>query len=156
MDNDEIAKLPDAVRKHARKHPQPSWLGPMLATLVDQPFSSRDWIFEPKLDGERCLTFRRAKSLCLRSRNKTILNETYAELVEPLARQAIEDYIVDGEIVAFKGDLTSFSQLQRRMQVRDPDEARRRGVAVFYYLFELPYLNGYDLRECHSSIEKHC
>ena len=65
MGNDEIAKLPDAVRKHARKHPQPSWLGPMLATLVDQPFSSRDWIFEPKLDGERCLTFRRAKGPCL-------------------------------------------------------------------------------------------
>jgi DNA ligase D-like protein (predicted ligase) len=33
------------------------------------------------------------------------------------------------------------------MQVRDPDEARRLDVEVFYYLFDLLYLNGYDLRE---------
>lgn len=56
-----------------------------------------------------------------------------------------ESYIADGEVVAFKGDVTSFEQLQRRMQVRDPAEARRRGVKVFYYLFDLVYLNGYDL-----------
>ena len=33
------------------------------------------------------------------------------------------------------------------MQLRNPDEARRVGVTVFYYLFDLLYLNGYDLRE---------
>jgi DNA ligase D-like protein (predicted ligase) len=68
-------------------------------------------------------------------------------LVEPLSRQTTASYIADGEIVAFRGDVTSFAQLQRRMQVRDPDEARRVGVEVFYYLFDLLYLNGYDLRE---------
>jgi DNA ligase D-like protein (predicted ligase) len=68
-------------------------------------------------------------------------------LVEPLARQAAASYIADGEIVAFRGDVTSFAELQRRMQVRDPDEARLKGVKVFYYLFDLLYLNGYDLRE---------
>ena len=31
----------------------------MLATLTDQPFSREGWLFEPKLDGERCLVFRR-------------------------------------------------------------------------------------------------
>ena len=118
----------------------------MLATLVAEPFSRENWIFEPKLDGERCLTFRNHKTARLFSRNKKTLNETYPELVAPLANLAVENYITDGEIVAFKGDVTSFSQLQRRMQVRDPDEARRVGVEVFYYLFDLLYLNGYDLR----------
>jgi bifunctional non-homologous end joining protein LigD len=33
------------------------------------------------------------------------------------------------------------------MQMRDPDEARRSGVEVFYYFFDLLYLNGYDLSE---------
>jgi ATP-dependent DNA ligase len=33
------------------------------------------------------------------------------------------------------------------MQVRDPLQARRRGVDVFYYAFDLPYFDGYDLRE---------
>jgi DNA ligase D-like protein (predicted ligase) len=119
----------------------------MLATLVDEPFSRENWIFEPKLDGERCLTFRNHENPHLLSRNRKVLNETYPELVEPLARQAPTSYIADGEIVAFRGDVTSFSELQRRMQLRDPDEARRVGVEVFYYLFDLLYLNGHDLRE---------
>jgi ATP-dependent DNA ligase len=33
------------------------------------------------------------------------------------------------------------------MQVRDPEEARRRSVRVFYHLFDLLYLDGYDLRD---------
>jgi len=119
----------------------------MLATLVDKPFSRENWIFEPKLDGERCLTFCNRKNPQLLTRNKVLLNATYPELVEPLAKQAKASYIADGEIVAFKGDVTSFAQLQRRMQLRDPDEARRGGVEVFYYIFDLLYLNGYDLRD---------
>jgi bifunctional non-homologous end joining protein LigD len=119
----------------------------MLATLVAEPFSDESWIFEPKLDGERCLTFRREDGSRLLSRNQKVLNDTYPELVKPLAGQPPRSYIVDGEIVAFQGDVTSFLQLQRRMQLRDPDEARRAGVEVFYYLFDLLYLNGYDLRE---------
>jgi len=130
-----------------RKRAQPQWFGPMLATLVDKPFSRDGWIFEPKLDGERCLTFCKANNPRLLSRNRKLLNQSYPELVEPLARQPILSYIIDGEIVAFKGDVTSFAQLQRRMHVRSADEARRMGVAVFYYLFDLLYLNGYDLRD---------
>jgi bifunctional non-homologous end joining protein LigD len=102
----------------------------MLATLVAEPFSRENWIFEPKLDGVRCLVIDSGKTPRLHSRNKRLLNETYPELVAPLARQAVESYIADG-----------------RMQLRNPDEARRVGVEVFYYLFDLLYLNGYDLRE---------
>ena len=144
---DAIASLPADVRKLARKRSQPTWIGPMLATLVAQPFSDRGWIFEPKLDGERCLTFRSGKKPRLLSRNQKLLNDTYPELVGPLARQGAGTYIADGEIVAYHGDVTSFLQLQRRMQVRDPEEARRRGVRVFYNLFDLLYLDGYDLRD---------
>lgn len=120
----------------------------MLATLVAEPFSGKDWIFEPKLDGERCLVFRDARGARLMSRNQRTLNDTYPELAGPLGRQpGMESYIVDGEIVAFRGEVTSFSQLQQRMQRRDPEEARRAGIAVFYYVFDLLYLDGYDLRD---------
>lgn len=119
----------------------------MLATLVDQPFSDPDWVFEPKLDGVRCLTFRKGRSLRLLSRNEKELNQTYPELESPLVNQKVRNYIADGEIVAFRGSVTSFAELQRRMQMRNPDEALRAGVAVFYYLFDLLYLDGYDLRQ---------
>jgi len=115
----------------------------MLATLVTKTFSAEGWIFEPKLDGERCLTFRQGKRPRLLSRNRTLRNQTHPALLGPLARQATDSDITDGEMVAFQGDVTGFSQLQRRMQGRDPDEARHWDVEVFYHLFDLLYLNGY-------------
>src|SRR6266542_6959751 len=137
MDNrDPIAALPPDVRRHAHKRPQPSWVTPMLATLVAEAFSRDNWIFESKLDGVRCLTVRDRNGIRLLSRNQLELNHTYPELVDPLTAQPVENYIADGEVVAFKDGVTSFSQLQRRMQVRDPQEARRRGVEVFYYIFD--------------------
>ncbi|HEX7163505.1 MAG TPA: hypothetical protein VF223_19985 [Trebonia sp.] len=35
----------------------PSWVEPQLATLTQERFSDPEWIFERKLDGERCLAF---------------------------------------------------------------------------------------------------
>jgi ATP-dependent DNA ligase len=123
---DPTAALPANVRSFARKRARPNWISPMLATLVAKPFSDDDWIFETKLDGIRCITIHDGYSLQLFSRNRKELNNTYPELIEPLVSQPVQGYIVDGEIVAFKGAVTSFSQLQQRMQIRNPDEA---GVA---------------------------
>lgn len=123
----------------------PHWTRPMLATLTDERFSSPDWIYERKLDGERCLVFRRKSRLHLLSRNRQDLNDTYPELVERLASQAPEHYIADGEIVAFEGSVTSFSRLQGRIGIKDPDAARASGIKVYLYLFDLLYLDDSDL-----------
>ncbi len=144
--SDPIVALPADVRSRAQKRAQPNWVSPMLATLVAKPFSSNQWIFESKLDGIRCLTISNETGIHLFSRNQKELDQAYPELLEPLETQPLQNYIVDGEVVAFQNGVTSFSQLQQRMQVRDPDEARRRGVKIFYYIFDLLYLNGYDLR----------
>ena len=122
----------------------PGWTEPMLATLTDERFSSAEWIFERKLDGERCLAFKSRNRVALFSRNRTRLNATYPELVDALKSQAPARCIADGEIVAFDGNLTSFARLQKRMGVDDPDKARKIGVAVYLYLFDLLYLDGYD------------
>lgn len=116
----------------------------MLATLTRDYFSDPDWVFERKLDGERCLAFREGKELRLLSRNRKELNDTYPEMVEALRKQKAGDFIVDGEIVTFEGAVTSFSRLQQRMQLRDPEEALQSGVPVFYYIFDLLYLDGHD------------
>jgi bifunctional non-homologous end joining protein LigD len=116
----------------------------MLATLTYRRFSDPNWLFELKFDGERCLAFRRGRSVRLFSRNRKPLNNTYPEIADAIASQTRDDFVVDGEIVAFDGNVTSFSRLQRRMQITDPIAARMTGVEVFYYIFDVPYLAGYD------------
>ena len=139
-----LSQLADQARSRLRRMVQPSWTSPMLATLTREPFSGSGWICEPKLDGERCLAFRRGKKVRLLSRNQKNLNYAYPELVEAIQDQKADDFIADGEVVADGGKQNSFALLQRRMQVRDPDVARRTGVAVQYYLFDLLHIEGYD------------
>jgi DNA ligase D-like protein (predicted ligase) len=142
---DILANLPPAGRTQARRTRQPSWIDPMLATLTNRRFSDPNWIFEHKLDGERCLAFRRGRAVRLLSRNKQRLNDTYPEVAEALEREARHDWVVDGEIVAFEGNRTSFAKLQGRIGIKDPEEARRTGIAVFYYIFDLMYIDGFDV-----------
>jgi bifunctional non-homologous end joining protein LigD len=118
----------------------------MKAVLSDEPFSDPNWIFERKLDGVRCLAFRESRGVRLVSRTGRDMSGSYPELVEALERERCDDFVVDGEIVAFDGDVTSFSRLQRRMQVSDPAAARRTRVPVFLYVFDLLRLRGEDLR----------
>jgi len=102
----------------------------MLATLTDDIFSDEEWIFEKKLDGERVLTFRRGKKVRLMSRNQKRINDSYPELAEALAKQPVADFIVHGEVVALKGNITSSSRLQARMKMSDPEKTRTSGVVA--------------------------
>jgi len=140
-----LDRLDDSAREQARQTAQPRWTRPMLATLVHDAFDDEGWIFERKLDGERCLAFKQKGAVRLRSRNRETLENTYPELQEALAAQSSDGFIVDGEVVAFTGSRTSFARLQARMQKDDPDAARATGVAVYYYVFDVLYAAGHDL-----------
>ena len=141
---DLVASLPPAARALLKERPQPDWINPMLATLTYRRFSDPNWLFELKFDGERCLAFRNGGSVKLFSRNQKLLNNTYPEIAGAIGSQTLDNFVLDGEIVAFEGDVTSFSKLQRRMQIMDPVAARMAGVEVFYYVFDTPYIAGYD------------
>ena len=105
-------------RKLLNRAAMPAWTAPMLATLHDELFSSPEWIYERKLDGERGLVFGRGSSVSLMSRNQMHLNGVYPELVDALQVQTRRRSIVDGEVVAFDGNRTTFSRLQQRVGVR--------------------------------------
>jgi bifunctional non-homologous end joining protein LigD len=120
---------------------------PMLAVLTDERFSDPGWIFERKLDGERCLAERRGGDVDLRSRTHERLTGTYPELADALLGQRCSDFLIDGEVVAFEGSRTSFGRLQGRIGIHDPERARRSGVRVFYYVFDVLRLDGDDVRE---------
>jgi len=126
---------------------RPNAYEPMKATLGDRPFSDDGWVYEPKLDGVRALASRDGKAVTLTSRSGRPLERTYPELVDAVAADPCRDFVADGEIVAFEGGLTSFSRLQGRMGLTDPDAARRTGIAVHLYLFDLLWLHGHDTTE---------
>jgi bifunctional non-homologous end joining protein LigD len=142
---DPLAGLPEQARERVVAAEQPSWTNPMLATLTDRRFSDPGWVFEPKFDGERCLAFRKGPQVRLLSRNRKRLDDHYPELAEALAAQEAEDFVVDGEVVAFEGRRSSFARLQRRMQLADPQAARGSGVAVCLYLFDVLQVDGHDV-----------
>jgi bifunctional non-homologous end joining protein LigD len=126
---------------------QPSWLEPELATLTKARFSDPAWMYERKFDGERCLAYRSGDQLRLMTRNKQQVNGTYPELAAALATQDCADFIVDGEVVAFEDGRTSFEKLQQRLGVRNPGATLRAAVPVYFYLFDVLWANGRDVRE---------
>jgi DNA ligase D-like protein (predicted ligase) len=134
-----------ALTEGLPENPPPEWCPPMLAVLSDDRFSDPDWIYERKLDGERVLVFRDGDRVRLMTRNRHEVTDTWPELAEAVAQQPAREFVADGEVVAFDGALTSFSRLQGRMQIADPDRARASGIAVHLYLFDLLHLAGHDL-----------
>ena len=139
--------LPADVKARLRNRAQPKWVAPMLATLTDEVFSRQGWLFEPKWDGERCLAFRCGRDLNLFSRNRIRLNAKYPEVVEAIYQQETTCFMADGEIVTFDDGITSFANLQTRMQVEHPSADLIRNVPVRLYLFDLLYLDRYDIRQ---------
>src|SRR5262249_25790608 len=137
--------LPPEERKRVRRAGKAAWSSPMLATLTHQHFSSRDWIYERKLDGERVIAVRPGRSAELYSRNHLRIDGAYPEIADALGLQDVDDFTIDGEVVAFEGNQTSFARLQRRMQTRDPEQARQSGVAVYYYVFDVLHIDGHDI-----------
>jgi bifunctional non-homologous end joining protein LigD len=135
---DPFASLTDAERAQLRQAPRPGFEQPMKATLTEERFSDPDWIYERKLDGIRCLAIRGDNGVKLFSRNDLSQNARYPELVDALNAETQHDFVVDGEVVAFTGSRTDFGKLTRRHRL-GPDK-----VKVFYYLFDIVYLNGFD------------
>lgn len=125
---------------------QPRWLDPELATLTQDRFSDPGWIFERKLDGERCLAFRSGSQVRLMTRNQKEDTSTYPEITEALAAQEASDFIIDGEIVAFDDGQTRFARLQQRLGVRHPGPDLRAEVPVCYYIFDVLWAGDRDVR----------
>jgi DNA ligase D-like protein (predicted ligase) len=128
----------------------PSWVEPELATLTRDRFSDPDWVYERKLDGERCLAFCGPDGVRLMSRNKRDITSTFPEVAEALeARRQDAGHsglVLDGEVVAFDGDQTRFERLQHRLGLVHPDQELLRSVPVVYHMFDVMYAEGEDTR----------
>ena len=110
---------------------------PCLATLVDKPIDSDEWLYEIKWDGYRALAFINKKTRLLKSRN----NKSFDEKFYPILK-AITDWevnaIVDGEVVVVNDNgMANFGALQNWRSEADGE--------LLYYVFDILWYNGYDL-----------
>jgi len=112
----------------------------MLA-VKGKPFSSSEYIFEPKWDGTRCIVFVDVEKKKKRLQNRRLLDITkrYPELefVEFLNENAI----IDGEIVVLEKGRPSFRLLQKREQVDSSlkIEILSKTIPAVYFAFDILY-----------------
>ena len=143
--SDPLRLLDDREQSLLRSWQGGTWSPPTLATLTDKRFSDQSWLYERKLDGVRVVAGADGGGPELWSRNRKRVDPAYPEVVDALADQGADRFVIDGEVVAFEGNQTSFARLQKRIHLSDPREARRTGVAVYYYVFDLVSFGGVDL-----------
>ncbi len=121
----------------------------MLATATDKAFDNPEWLFEIKWDGYRAVAFIENGRARLVSRNQNDLTGQFTELRDLPKFIKAENAVLDGEIVALdEQGRSSFSLMQQRTGIRAHGRrvAGQSGLPIAYYIFDLIYVDGYDLR----------
>ena len=120
----------------------PATQSPQLAELVEEAPLGRDWLSEVKFDGYRILAFVAAGAVRLVTRNGHDWTHRMPRLASSIVSLGLRDALLDGEMVALDADgRSNFSNLQDALsQGRDTD--------LFFYVFDLLHLDGWDLRPC--------
>jgi bifunctional non-homologous end joining protein LigD len=114
----------------------------MLATLTDRRDFGGDWLLERKFDGERCVARKRDGDVRLESRTGKDLTATYPEVRAALVTQRVREFLLDGEVVAYQGEQTSFSRLQQRLGATAPSPQRAAAYPVVYCVFDILEIDG--------------
>jgi bifunctional non-homologous end joining protein LigD len=117
----------------------------MLATLTERRDFGDEWLLERKFDGERCLASKVGGEVHLESRSGKDLSSTYPEVRAAVAAQRARDLLLDGEVVAYDGDQTSFTRLQQRLGTASPSKEQVATFPVVYCIFDLLEVDGEDL-----------
>jgi bifunctional non-homologous end joining protein LigD len=132
-----------------KRAPFPTSIQPMLANAAEGPFKQQlGWIYEPKLDGIRCMAFVQNGKATLLSRRGLDITAQYPAIARGIASAIAMDGIVDGEIVALDEDgKPSFQLLQQRMNITNELDVRKAEVNIpaLYFAFDLVHLGQYSL-----------
>jgi len=110
---------------------RPAFVTPMKAVLTRERPAGPEWVFERKLDGIRCLAVKDGGRTRLYSRNELSLQERYGRLAAALDADPADGFVIDGEAVAFVGGRDRFGA---------------DGGELFYYVFDVLFAEGRDLR----------
>lgn len=139
---DSFATAQDILTKNSPKHKAkkkiPDFISPMLATLIEKPFNDENWLFEIKWDGYRALAFIDQGKVQLKSRKNLLWNQTFSSITQSLEKVNAQ-VIFDGELVVLDSKGKSDFQLMQNYQ-------KDRKGALYYYVFDILYKDGEDLR----------
>lgn len=121
---------------------------PMLCQKgTNEILKEEDYIFEPKLDGTRCIAYISEENVKLINRRNRDISKRYPFIVKEL-RKINHDCILDGEIVCYnKNNVPDFNLIQKREQI-DSDimiEARAVMIPATYVIFDILEIDGKDL-----------
>src|SRR5580698_11496973 len=134
----------DPAIQDAKPAKLPPTMKPQLATLVDTAPPGDNWSYEIKFDGYRILVRidrkTTTKSTQFFTRNGNDWTAKFSTQVKALDALDVESAWLDGEAVVLdEHDLPNFQKLQNAFDANRPQD-------IALYFFDIPYLNGYDLR----------
>ncbi|MCC6492226.1 MAG: DNA ligase D [Pirellulales bacterium] len=130
----DAAELPGA---RARRQPQS--FKPQLATLAAAAPSGDRWIHELKFDGYRMLAHIRDGKVRLFTRKGNDWTARFRGVATAVTAIPCRSAILDGEVVSLdERGASNFQQLQNQLKRGDTG-------SLAYYLFDIPYFEGFDL-----------
>src|SRR5690606_23410316 len=130
------AEVKPQMSEEASKTPMPRNIKPMLAKLKEQPFDDENWIYELKYDGYRAIAEVDKKEVNLYSRNLKSFNTKFKAIADTLKKLG-HTAVLDGEVAALNDEgKLEFQLLQNYETTKKGD--------LYYYVFDLLYLNGYS------------
>ncbi|WP_151632476.1 DNA ligase D [Noviherbaspirillum aerium] len=122
------------------KSPMPDFIAPQLATLVDEVPQDGEWQYEIKYDGYRLLARIDGDDVRLLTRDGKDWTARMPQHAKALRSLGLESAWLDGEIVVLdKQGVPSFQLLQNAFD-------KKNQTPIVYFLFDLLYLNGHDMR----------
>lgn len=126
---------------------------PTTTAILDVPALTGTVWLEDKYDGIRCQLHKVGPRVALYSRDLKDITVTFPELADA-ARKLKEDVVLDGEILAMRGEeVLPFAELQKRLGRREADLFMREEVPIQFVGFDLLWLGGLSLLD-HSLSER--
>ena len=108
---------------------------PMLLTKKEEPFDDKNYIYELKFDGIRCLIYIKNHQVTIYSRNKRDITKYFPELTNMSINHQV---IFDGEIIAFKQNKMNFELLLERI---NSSKEQSFQTPVCFIAFDILYLD---------------
>jgi bifunctional non-homologous end joining protein LigD len=148
-----LEQTPFSPRRKTLKSDKPPILGairgtvpqaqaPQLCALAETPPKGRGWVSEIKFDGYRLLAHLKDGQARLITRNGHDWTDRLPAVAAAIGKEKARSAVLDGELVALRADgVSSFPDLQAALSAGQDRK-------LFFYVFDLLELDGWDLRGC--------